>query len=60
MKVSIGFDFSDLWSLLPDITKTDSVAETGEQEVKLPCPVAPLRVLILLELKLVPGLALAL
>ena len=60
MKVSIGFDFSDLWSLLPDITKTDSVSKTGEQEVKLPCPVAPLRVLILFELKLVPGLALAL
>ena len=46
--------------LLPDIAQTNSVAKTREQEVKLACPVAPLRVLILLELKLVPRLALAL
>ena len=60
MKVSIGFDFSDFWSPLPDVTQTDSVAETREQEVQLPSPVSSLRVLILLELELVPRLALPL
>ena len=44
----------------PNIAESNGVAKTGEQEVELPSPVSSLGVLILLELELVPGLALLL
>ena len=44
----------------PNIAEAHGVAKTGEQEVELPGPVSSLGVLILLELQLVPGLALPL
>lgn len=44
-----SISIAEIWES-PYIAQTNSITNTGQEKIKLPCPIAPLLILIILEL----------